>query len=49
MPAQRAPDLFTFVFAAIVSLAPTGGEGRGEGADVDAEPNPSSQFRSEGG
>jgi hypothetical protein len=38
MPAQRAPDLFTFVFAAIVSLAPTGGEGRGEGASVDAEP-----------
>ena len=34
MPAQRAPDLFTFVFAAIVSLAPSGGEGRGEGASV---------------
>ena len=39
VPAQRAPDLFTFVFAALVSLAPIGGEGRGEGASVDAEAN----------
>ena len=27
MPAQRAPDPFTFAFAALVSLAPDGGEG----------------------
>ena len=37
-PAQRAPYLFTFVFAALVSLAPIGGEGRG-GVCVDAEAN----------
>jgi hypothetical protein len=34
-----ASSLFTFVFAALVSLAPIGGEGRGEGAGVDAEAN----------